>query len=98
MSKCRMCNTHMTEEDLLCDDQYCLSCINGSDGEDEDYGVLHNTRIPGGHLYLIRQKSAYIVDVVSYQYEAETESHLRSRHNNSLDASDRYLDVLRNYI
>ncbi len=98
MNKCRMCNTHLTEEDLLCDDEYCLSCINSSDGEDEEYGILHHLKTTDADIYLIKQKTHYIVDTITHHYRSETDTHMRSRHNSVESATELYLNLIRDHI
>ncbi len=98
MSKCKMCDAHLDMEDLMVDEDYCLECVNSSEGEDESYGLLHSTRIPGGQLYLIKKRHSYVVDTLTYHYEDESETHLRSKYNTVEEATDRYLNLLREYL
>jgi len=98
MNKCKLCAGHMNAEDLLADQDLCLSCLNDTDGEDESYGTLLHSRLPGGELLLSRTNSGYTVDVIAHNYSDETKTHLVSRHKTMASALLRYEGALRIYL
>ncbi len=93
--KCKICLAHLTPDDLQVDDTLCLNCLNDTDGEDESYGILLRTRLHGGELQLIKKKSGYILDLITFHYDTETVSHLRTRYTHPEAAAEDYLNKLR---
>lgn len=96
--KCKLCLAHLTPDDLQVDDDLCLSCLNDTDGEDESYGILKRTRIPGGEMQVIHSTTGYILDLITFHYDTETVSHLRTKYTHPTLALNAYMDKLRTYM
>ena len=96
--KCKLCLAHLTPDDLQVDDSICLNCLNDTDGEDESYGILLRTNIPGGEIQIIKQKECYILDLICFHYDTESVSHLRTRYTHPDQAFADYLNKIREYL
>ncbi len=92
--KCKLCNSELGKEDLLCDDSYCLECIDLTSGEDEQYGQLHSIKLNGAQASL-GLYPGHSLDGYKYIVHDNNKEYV---YNNKYVALDKYLSILRKYL
>jgi hypothetical protein len=92
---CKLCGARMTREDQMVDPQFCLSCINHTDGSDE---IMHHTKSYRGTVAVYKQGTSFYVTHTALDYGTDEVLYSTSRHDTDTEALNRYQDMIREWL